>query len=490
VFFEAGQEVCEVVAGERPVEGFGDLVVVVLEVVEGAGELGGAGEVVGSDVETPFLPARIVMQDHSGVPVMMDVATVRAAVVRAGGDPSEADLAVPADLVIDHSVQVDVHGSREAARQNRRLEYQRNHERYRFLRWAQDAFDGLRVVPPGNGIVHQVNLEHLATCVRVVTDPAATLAVADTVLGTDSHTPMVNGSGVLGWGAGGVYATGVLLGQPVTLRRPTVVGLRLAGQPPAGTTATDVVLTLTQRLREESLVGCFLECFGDGAEALSVPDRATIANMCPEYGATCALFPVDERTLDYLRLTRRPAKTIALIEDHARAQGVFGGAPAAAYDRVVAFDLGSVEPSVAGPRRPQDRLALGEVPASMPRRSGNGGGGASAGLRDGDIAIAAITSCTNTSHPRSMLAASLLAREAVARGVAPRPWVKTSLAPGSTVVVDYLERAGLLDALERLGFYVVGLGCTTCIGNSGPLVPQAARAAEQGPARRRAVGQP
>jgi aconitate hydratase len=430
-----------------------------------------------AEADLPFLPARIVMQDHSGVPVLLDIAAVRAAVVRAGGRPEDAVLAVPADLVIDHSVQVDVYGSRQAAMQNRRFEYERNHERYRFLRWAERTFAGLRVVPPGNGIVHQINLEHLARCVRVVAEPDWPLAVGDTVLGTDSHTPMVNGVGVLGWGVGGVDAAGVLLGQPVILRRPTVVGLYLTGRPPAGTTATDVVLGLTQRLRRESVVGCFVECFGDGARQLSVPDRATIANMCPEYGATAALFPVDDQTLDYLRLTRRPAAIVALAEDHARAQGTFGGAGDVAYDRVVSFDLDSVEPSVAGPRRPQDRLALPDVPASIPRRPGAGAAGE---LQDGDVAIAAITSCTNTSHPRSMLAAGLLARAAVERGVAPPAWVKTSLAPGSKVVLDYLERAGLLDALERLRFHVVGLGCTTCIGNSGPLSPPAARAAERG----------
>ncbi len=460
--------------------------------------------------EFPFLPARVLLQDFTGVPVVVDLAAMRDAVAQLGGDPRRVNPVVPADLVIDHSVQVDVFGMAGAFARNVEYEYQRNRERYMLLRWAQRAFDNLRVVPPGTGIVHQVNLEYLAQVVRVLEDGGAEVACPDTLVGTDSHTTMVNGLGVLGWGVGGIEAEAVLLGQPMYLTAPEVVGFRLTGRLPEGVTATDLVLTVTQILRKVGVVGKFVEFFGPSLDALALPDRATIANMSPEYGATAALFPVDTETLTYLRLTGRAEPHVQLVEAYARAQGMFraSGGPEPVFDQVVELDLSTVEPSVAGPRRPQDRVPLASVAENFHRtfsdlisagsqplnsaaaegyRPPTGGtapappapataaavdvklNGDQVQLRHGAVAIAAITSCTNTSNPEVMVAAGLLAKKAVEHGLVRNPAVKTSLAPGSAVVTAYLERAGLTPYLEALGFHLVGYGCTTCIGNSGPL---------------------
>jgi len=446
--------------------------------------------------EFPFLPARVLHQDFTGVPVMVDLAAMRDAVAELGGDPRRVNPIVPADLVIDHSVQVDVFGLPEAFARNVEFEYKRNRERYMLLRWAQRAFDDLRVVPPGTGIVHQVNLEYLSPVVATRSTNGVTLALPDTLVGTDSHTTMINGLGVLGYGVGGIEAEAVMLGQPLFLRRPEVVGLRLVGSRAEGVTATDLVLTVTQLLRKIGVVGKFVEAFGPSAGALALPDRATIANMSPEFGATATLFPIDNETLAYLRLTGRSPAQIALVEAYARAQGLFRtpGAAEPLYDQVVELDLGTVLPSLAGPRRPQDRVALDDVGpnfrtafAERVTVTASGGppvsvavaerppvaqvqiGQRTAELAHGSVVIAAITSCTNTSNPDVMIAAGLLAKKAVERGLRAAPGVKTSLAPGSAVVVSYLERAGLTPFLEALGFHVVGFGCTTCIGNSGPL---------------------
>ena len=461
--------------------------------------------------EIAFTPARVILQDFTGVPAIVDLAAMRDAVSRLGGDPARINPLTPAELVIDHSVQVDVFGQTDALDLNARLEFQRNRERYGFLRWGQTAFDNFKVVPPGTGIVHQVNLEYLARVVSQREHGGLRQAYPDTLVGTDSHTTMINGLGVLGWGVGGIEAEAAMLGQPVTMLVPQVVGFRLSGRLAEGTTATDLVLTVTQMLRERGVVGKFVEFFGDGLQGLPLADRATIANMAPEYGATCGIFPIDEETLRYLELTGRTPEQIALVEAYAREQGLFrtDGGPEADYSDLLALDLGSVEPSLAGPRRPQDRINLSAAKSTIAKsmhalqeeRSGRtsrngdiarfadeGGGTAVAAeearhtgvetveyagqmfeLRDGAVVIAAITSCTNTSNPAVMVAAGLVARNARVRGLAVGPWVKTSLAPGSRVVSDYLERAGLLDDLEALGFHVVGFGCTTCIGNSGPL---------------------
>jgi aconitate hydratase len=444
--------------------------------------------------EFPFFPARVLLQDFTGVPAVADLAAMRAAVARAGGDARRVAPRVPADLVIDHSLHVDAFGESGALAHNVAREYKRNRERYALLRWAQRAFRGLRVVPPGAGIVHQVNLEHLARVVCVRRAASGVLAFPDTVVGADSHTTMVNGLGVLGWGVGGIEAEAVLVGQPLHMRTPEIVGVRIVGAMPEGVTATDIVLTITQRLRDAGVVGAFVEFFGEGLSHLTVPDRATIANMAPEYGATAGLFPIDDETLAYLRLTGRSPGHVALVERYAKAQGLFRapGAPEPACDRVVECDLPAVEPSVAGPRRPQDRVPLAEVRRSFreafapevgdeaPR---DGAGvrerGAPAGLGHGSVVIAALTSCTNTSNPAAMLGAGILARKAVARGLRVPPTVKTSLAPGSGVVTDYLRNAGLLAALESLRFYLVGYGCTTCIGNSGPLPEPVAEAIQE-----------
>jgi aconitate hydratase len=457
----------------------------------------------------PFSPARVLLQDFTGVPAVVDLAAMRSAVQRAGGDPGRVDPLVPADLVIDHSVQVDAFGSTEAYERNIEREYGRNGERYALLRWAQQAFGNFTVVPPGMGICHQVNLENLARVVQVREEGGVRTAIPDTLVGTDSHTTMVNGLGVLGWGVGGIEAEAALLGQPMYLPTPVVVGVRFSGALPTGSTATDLVLTLTQMLRRHGVVDKFVEFCGDGLASLSVPDRATLSNMCPEYGATSALFPVDGQTLRYLQVTGRPRELIELVEAYGRAQGLFreDGDLIPEFSELLELDLSSVEPSLAGPRRPQDRVALPGVwdsfcavfrqqesgdPSSNPDliRSGTEGGPApdgeggtssgvatavkpAAGLTHGSVVIAAITSCTNTSNPSVMVAAGLLARNAVARGLTVPDHVKTSLAPGSRVVTDYLQTAGLMEPLEKLGFYLVGYGCTTCIGNSGPLASAA-----------------
>ena len=445
---------------------------------------GASAAATGEERELPFSPARVVLQDFTGVPAVVDLAALRDAAAELGIDPERINPQVPADLVIDHSVQIDAWGESGALERNVAREYERNGERYRLLRWAQGAFNRFRVVPPGAGIVHQVNLENLATVVATDTVDGAPLAYPDSCVGTDSHTTMISGLGVLGFGVGGIEAEAVLLGEPLFSPLPKIIGLRFDGRLPAGTTATDLVLVVTERLRAHGVVGAYIEAFGDGLGGISLADRATIANMSPEFGATTTLFPVDATTLAYLRTTGRSDAQITLVEAYAKAQGMWrneGAAPE--YDEVIVIDLSAVVPSLAGPRRPQDRLSLTDLGASFasgwPERAGDGARGAAEGLRDGAIAIAAITSCTNTSNPSVMLAAGLLARNAVERGMRPAPWVKTSLAPGSRVVTSYLERAGLLAPLEQLGFAVAGYGCTTCIGNSGPLDDAVAAAIER-----------
>ena len=486
--------------------------------------------------EISFRPSRVLLQDFTGVPAIVDLAAMRDAMRELGGDPARINPVLPAELVIDHSVQVDEFGTPSAMQRNSELEFQRNRERYAFLRWGQRAFGNFRVVPPNTGIVHQVNLEYLARVVDVRDVEGRQLAFPDTLVGTDSHTTMVNGLGVLGWGVGGIEAEAAMLGEAISMLVPQVVGVKLLGRLPAGATATDLVLTVTQHLRSIGVVGKFVEYFGDGLAGLSVADRATIANMAPEYGATCGFFPVDDETLRYLRLTGRGDEHVRLVEAYCKAQRLFheaGKEPA--YTRVVDLDLATIEPSMAGPRRPQDRLPLGAVkqsfitsigtfgigygkqdqelatsfPASDPPKSAAPGarapredagpavttsppaersarevsvrlGSGTVELGDGSVVIAAITSCTNTSNPSVMIAAGLLAKKAVERGLAPKPWVKTSLAPGSKAVTDYYRRAGLTPYLEALGFATVGYGCTTCIGNSGPLPEPISRAIAEG----------
>lgn len=448
---------------------------------------GAAAASSGDERELPFSPARVVLQDFTGVPAVVDLAALRDAARELGIDPERINPQVPADLVIDHSVQVDRWATPEALEQNVAREYERNAERYQLLRWAQGAFDTFRVVPPGAGIVHQVNLESLATVVRVEEVDGAPLAFPDTCVGTDSHTTMISGLGVLGFGVGGIEAEAVLLGEPLFSPLPKIVGLKLTGKLPAGTTATDLVLTVTERLRAHGVVGAYVEAFGDGLSTVSLADRATIANMSPEFGATTTLFPIDEITLDYLRVTGRESSQIRLVETYAKAQGLWrvsGQEPL--YDEVVEIRLAEIVPSLAGPKRPQDRVPLPNLGKSFeesyPDRAGSKAHSATAGgatMRDGAVAIAAITSCTNTSNPSVMIASGLLARNAVARGMRVPAWVKTSLAPGSRVVTAYLERAGLLEPLAALGFNVAGYGCTTCIGNSGPLDEEIATAVER-----------
>jgi aconitate hydratase len=437
--------------------------------------------------EIAFTPARVIMQDFTGVPAVVDLAAMRDAMAALGGDPARINPLIPAELVIDHSVMVDHYGSAEALDLNALLEFQRNRERYTFLRWGQSAFDNFKVVPPDTGIVHQVNLEYLA---RVVFTDGRGLAYPDTVVGTDSHTTMINGVGVLGWGVGGIEAEAAMLGQASTMLIPEVIGVKLTGRLPEGATATDLVLTVTEMLRKRGVVEKFVEFFGDGLAQLPLADRATIANMAPEYGATCGIFPVDEETLRYLELTGREASQIALVRAYARAQGLWreDGAPDPEYTDVLQLDLATVQPSLAGPKRPQDRVRLPDMQKAYrdafardqdkwpSRGAARVTDGAQFELRDGAVVIAAITSCTNTSNPAVMLAAGLVARSARARGLRVQPWVKTSLAPGSKVVTDYLTRSGLLGDLEALGFHVVGYGCTTCIGNSGPLNPPISKA--------------
>ncbi len=425
--------------------------------------------------EIAYGPARVLLQDFTGVPAVVDLAAMRDAMAAMAGDPAKINPLSPAELVIDHSVQVDFYGTSEALAKNAAIEFQRNRERYVLLRWAQRAFDNFRVVPPATGIVHQVNIEYLARVVFAVEKEDGWHAYPDTLIGTDSHTTMVNGLGVLGWGVGGIEAEAALLGQPVSLLVPQVVGFRFDGRLPPGATATDLVLTVTQKLREHGVVGKFVEFFGPGLANLSLADRATIANMSPEYGATCGIFPVDEETLSYLRFTGRKAEHVALVEAYARAQGLFHEAtsPPATYTDTLSLDLQTVVPSLAGPKRPQDRVPLHGSKEAFEKTLQELSPGATTetngGVTHGSVVIAAITSCTNTSNPAVMLGAGLLAKKAVDKGLQVKPWVKTSLAPGSKVVTRYLESAGLLGSLQQLHFDVVGYGCTTCIGNSGPL---------------------
>ena len=446
--------------------------------------------------EISFTPARVLLQDFTGVPAVVDLAAMRDAVRRLGGDPRRINPLLPAELVIDHSVQVDAFGSASAFQVNADLEFERNRERYAFLRWGQKAFRNFRVVPPDTGIVHQVNLEYLARVV-FTTEGDRPEAYPDTLVGTDSHTTMVNGLGVLGWGVGGIEAEAAMLGQPTTMLIPQVVGFRLAGRLAAGATATDLVLTVTEMLRKKGVVGKFVEFFGPGVSTLPIADRATIGNMAPEYGATCGIFPVDAEVLRYLRFTGRPEWRVALVEAYAKEQGLFqtAASPEPVFSDTLELDLGGVEPSIAGPRRPQDRIGLtraraawaAALPTLLPAGAPSGGGEAKAAveggevtLRHGSVVIAAITSCTNTSNPSVMVAAGLLAKKAVERGLSTQPWVKTSLAPGSKVVTDYLGAAGLTPYLERLRFHLVGYGCTTCIGNSGPLPEPVSAAIREG----------
>ena len=457
-----------------------------------------------SQTEISFMPARVLLQDFTGVPCVVDLAAMRDAIVSLGGDPDRVNPLQPVELVIDHSVQVDYFGRSDAFALNAGLEFSRNRERYAFLHWGQRAFRNFQVVPPDTGIVHQVNLEYLARVVFSETVDGKTVAFPDTLVGTDSHTTMINGLGVVGWGVGGIEAEAAMLGQPVSMLLPRVIGFRLTGALPRGTTATDLVLTITEALRKHGVVGTFVEFFGEGLRHLTIADRATLGNMCPEYGATVAMFPIDKMTLDYLRLTGRDESRVQLVEDYARAQGLFrtDDSPEAVYSETLELDLSSVEPSLAGPKRPQDRVSLTgaraafrkalptlQVPAKPWRAAGAGGarqgGAASAAavarsgvavadpvvdeIDHGAVVIAAITSCTNTSNPSVMIGAGLLAKKAVENGLTCKPWVKSSLAPGSKVVTEYLEAAGLSRYLDELGFNLVGYGCTTCIGNSGPL---------------------
>ncbi len=444
--------------------------------------------------EIAFTPARVILQDFTGVPCLVDLAAMRDAIVRLGGNAEQVNPLAPAELVIDHSVQVDEYGSAGALAANTRIEFSRNVERYAFLRWGQSAFRNFAVVPPSTGIVHQVNLEYLGRVIFDAEKNGNRSAYPDTLVGTDSHTTMINGLGVLGWGVGGIEAEAAMLGQPVTMLIPQVIGFRLIGRLKPGATATDLVLTVTEMLRKKGVVDKFVEYFGDGLGALPLADRATIANMAPEYGSTCGIFPIDEETLRYLELSGRPRERIELVTAYAKHQGLWrnAGEKPAQYTDVLELDLGTVEPSLAGPRRPQDRVPLKSAKstyesnarkAAEERTARNAGGGAQGiakvtlngsafELKDGAVLIAAITSCTNTSNPSVMLGAGLLARKARERGLKAKPWVKTSLAPGSRVVTDYFKRAGVLDDLAALGFDLVGYGCTTCIGNSGPLKPE------------------
>ncbi|MBB3227069.1 aconitate hydratase [Luteibacter sp. Sphag1AF] len=461
------------------------------------------------DIEISFMPARVVLQDFTGVPCIVDLAAMRDAVTKLGGNPDKINPLAPAELVIDHSVQVDAFGSSSALETNVRIEFERNQERYSFLRWGQKAFNNFKVVPPRTGIVHQVNLEHLARVVFTADKADGSWAYPDTVFGTDSHTTMINGIGVLGWGVGGIEAEAAMLGQPSSMLIPQVVGFELKGKLGEGVTATDLVLTVTQMLRKLGVVGKFVEFFGEGLAALPLADRATIANMAPEYGATCGIFPIDQESLNYLHLSGRDENEIKLVEAYAKAQGLWHDAntPHAEFTTTLSLDLADVRPSLAGPKRPQDRVllegvqqsfldAVGPLTASRKPKNGdvasfnNEGGGTAVGneanavssegvlvekdgksfrINDGSVVIAAITSCTNTSNPAVMLAAGLVAKKAAALGLTSKPWVKPSLGPGSLVVTEYLKKTGLLTELEKVGFYVVGYGCTTCIGNSGPL---------------------
>jgi aconitate hydratase len=446
--------------------------------------------------EIAFTPSRVLLQDFTGVPCVVDLAAMRDAMKTLGGDAALINPLQPVELVIDHSVQVDEFGTSNALDMNALLEFQRNKERYSFLRWGQTGFRNLAIVPPDTGIVHQVNLEYLARVVFVNESDGKRTAYPDTLVGTDSHTTMINGLGVLGWGVGGIEAEAAMLGQPVSMLIPLVVGVKLTGRLREGATATDLVLTITEMLRKHGVVGKFVEYFGPGLRDLPLADRATIANMSPEYGATCGIFPIDKETLKYLRLTGRSAEQIALVEAYSREQGLFHDekTPQAEYSELLELDLAAVEPSLAGPKRPQDRVVLSQagesfnqaLPSLMklkagpkPAASSGGGNGIRAALKHGSVVIAAITSCTNTSNPSVLIGAGLLAKKAVEKGLAVPPWVKTSLAPGSKVVRDYLENAGLMPYLEKLKFHIVGYGCTTCIGNSGPLPEEVSKAIDE-----------
>ncbi len=447
------------------------------------------------DTEISFTPSRVILQDFTGVPAVVDLAAMRDAVVKLGGSADRINPLSPAELVIDHSVQIDRYGSADSLDLNNKIEFERNRERYSFLRWGQGAFENFRVVPPNTGIVHQVNLEYLARVVFDTEKDGIRRAYPDTVVGTDSHTTMINGIGVLGWGVGGIEAEAAMLGQPITMLIPNVIGFKLTGKLKEGTTATDLVLTVTEMLRKKGVVGKFVEFFGDGLDDLPLADRATLGNMAPEFGSTCGIFPIDGETLRYLELSGRDPAHIKLIEEYAKAQGMWrhSGQQDPLYSDTLSLDMGTVEPSLAGPKRPQDRIPLGvadstyrEHLAAMTANRDAGGkasiklAGDAVELSDGAVLIAAITSCTNTSNPAVMLAAGLLARNARAKGLKSKPWVKTSLAPGSKVVTDYLEKSGLDDDLEALGFYTVGYGCTTCIGNSGPLLPEISKGVTDG----------
>jgi len=435
------------------------------------------------DTEIQFTPARVVMQDFTGVPCVVDLATMREAIVELGGDPAKVNPLAPAELVIDHSVIADVFGTKDSFEQNTDIEYERNRERYRFLRWGQGAFDEFKVVPPGTGIVHQVNIEYLARVIMTRTVNGVLRAYPDTVVGTDSHTTMVNGLGVLGWGVGGIEAEAALLGQPVSMLIPRVVGFKLSGALPVGTTATDMALTITEMLRKHGVVGKFVEFYGPGVVAVPMANRTTIGNMSPEYGSTCAIFPIDDETLRYLRLTGRSEDQVALVEQYAKAQGMWHDPSVSPrYSEHIELDLSTVVPSISGPKRPQDRISLSAskssfekiLPTYFTEKTGKEAYPVNVGtkattIKNGDVVIASITSCTNTSNPSVMIGAALLAKKAVERGLTSKPWVKTTLAPGSKVVTDYYDRAGLTQYMEALGFNLVGYGCVTCIGNSGPL---------------------
>jgi aconitate hydratase len=452
--------------------------------------------------EVPFKPARILLQDFTGVPAVVDLAALRAAMHRLGGNPNRINPLIPVDLVIDHSVQVDAFGSRAALEFNINKEFERNEERYKFLRWAQKSFDNFRVVPPGMGIVHQVNLEYLATVVQQREVNGEVVVFPDSLVGTDSHTTMINGAGVLGWGVGGIEAEACMLGQPLYQLMPEVIGFKLTGKLPEGATATDLALTVTNMLRKKGVVGKFVEFYGPGLSHIGLADRATVANMAPEYGATMGFFPVDSETLNYLRSTGREESLIALVESYAKEQGLFrtDATVDPVFTDTIQLDLGTVQPTMAGPKRPQDKIELKDMKAVFEEtltksidKGGFGlsneqvqteakvqhGGGEESVMKTGALAIAAITSCTNTSNPSVMIGAGLLAKKAVERGLTTPKYVKTSLAPGSKVVTEYLERAGLIDDLAALGFDVVGFGCTTCIGNSGPLPEEVSQSIQE-----------
>ena len=454
-------------------------------------------------IEIPFTPARVLLQDFTGVPCVVDLAAMRSAMQRLGGDPALINPQLPVNLVIDHSVSVDAFNVADALQQNAALEFSRNKERYEFLRWGQGAFGNFDVVPPASGICHQVNLEYLGKVVQLDTSGEVPLAYPDSLVGTDSHTPMINGLGIVGWGVGGIEAEAAMLGQPIYMLAPSVVGVRLTGSVQPGITATDIVLTITELLRKHGVVGKFVEFFGKGLSSMSVPDRATLSNMAPEYGATVGFFPVDQQTLEYMYNTGRPEELIELVEKYSKAQGLFrdDNTPDPQFESMLELDLGTVEPSISGPKRPQDRIALKDVKQNWQKTLADPveqrgfavpvekqatavhtklANGADVELTHGDVAIAAITSCTNTSNPSVLLSAGILAKKAAEKGLQTKPWVKTSFAPGSVIVTEYLIRAGLMNHLEKLGYYLVGYGCTTCIGNSGPLPQEVARAIDQG----------